>query len=391
MNSSSSRSSLCSIRKSRSSAMAGARTYGPGPTRGQSGKMNPCKPTPGRTVSCTNRTSADGAEPSLPIRGLGRGALGRPLVGRGMRHRRPLRDDPGPRRTEPGPGHRSVRRIREVRPTAPGGPPVRCAGGRRSILPFDNASFDAVVSGLMLNFIADQGGVAKELVRVAAPGATIAIYVWDYAGGMQMMRYFWDAAKDMDASARAGRGRAVQGARIVEGTRRPVRPGGAQRRAVTLDRHPHDLPGLRRLLDTVPERQGPAPAYCASLDEGKRAELRELLKVRLPTKADGTIRLTARAWAVQGRPTDDYVPDLAPTSVYEFHGSRTGPPFQVSRYGTPSSPPVRRRRKLIGNLGRTGDERGHPDAGWTAKMSRSATEAVVASWPSPCPCCCPGS
>ena len=46
--------------------------------------------------------------------------------------------------------------------------------------------------------------------------------------------------------------------------------------------------------------QGPAPAYCASLDEGKRAELRELLRVRLPTKADGTIRLTARAWAVQG-------------------------------------------------------------------------------------------
>ena len=74
-------------------------------------------------------------------------------------------------------------------------------GDARS-LPFDDASFDAVVSGLVLNFIADQGGVAKELVRVAAPGARIAVYVWDYAGGMQMMRYFWDAAKDMDPAAR---------------------------------------------------------------------------------------------------------------------------------------------------------------------------------------------
>ena len=74
-------------------------------------------------------------------------------------------------------------------------------GDARS-LPFDDVSFDAVVSGLVLNFIADQGGVAKELVRVAAPGATVAVYVSDYAGGMQMMRYFWDAAKDMDPAAR---------------------------------------------------------------------------------------------------------------------------------------------------------------------------------------------
>ena len=50
----------------------------------------------------------------------------------------------------------------------------------------------------MLNFVADQGGVAKELARVAAPGARIGVYVWDYAGGMQMMRYFWDAAKELD-------------------------------------------------------------------------------------------------------------------------------------------------------------------------------------------------
>ena len=50
-------------------------------------------------------------------------------------------------------------------------------GDARS-LSFDDASFDAVVSGLVLNFIADQGGVTKELVRVAAPGATVAVYVW---------------------------------------------------------------------------------------------------------------------------------------------------------------------------------------------------------------------
>lgn len=39
-------------------------------------------------------------------------------------------------------------------------------------LPFADGRFDAVVSGLMLNFIADPARAAAELARVAAPGAT---------------------------------------------------------------------------------------------------------------------------------------------------------------------------------------------------------------------------
>ena len=30
------------------------------------------------------------------------------------------------------------------------------------------------------------------------PGGTIAAYVWDYAGGMQMMRNFWDVAVELN-------------------------------------------------------------------------------------------------------------------------------------------------------------------------------------------------
>jgi hypothetical protein len=47
--------------------------------------------------------------------------------------------------------------------------------------------------------------------------------------------------------------------------------------------------------------QGPAPGYVAALSEDRRAALRELLRTRLPTQDDGSIRLTARAWAVQAR------------------------------------------------------------------------------------------
>jgi len=45
---------------------------------------------------------------------------------------------------------------------------------------------------------------------------------------------------------------------------------------------------------------GTAPTYVASLGEGARSALREALRTRLPTADDGSIHLTARAWAVRG-------------------------------------------------------------------------------------------
>ena len=47
--------------------------------------------------------------------------------------------------------------------------------------------------------------------------------------------------------------------------------------------------------------QGPAPGYAKSLDEGRRATLRERIRSMLPIAEDGSINLIARAWAVRGR------------------------------------------------------------------------------------------
>jgi hypothetical protein len=49
-------------------------------------------------------------------------------------------------------------------------------------------------SGLVLNFVRDHDSMAREMARVTRSGGRVAAYVWDYAGGMQMMRHFWDAA-----------------------------------------------------------------------------------------------------------------------------------------------------------------------------------------------------
>ena len=56
--------------------------------------------------------------------------------------------------------------------------------GDAAHLPLPGCAFDAVVSGLVLNFTPDPVAALREMVRVARPGAIVAAYVWDYASEM---------------------------------------------------------------------------------------------------------------------------------------------------------------------------------------------------------------
>jgi ubiquinone/menaquinone biosynthesis C-methylase UbiE len=69
-------------------------------------------------------------------------------------------------------------------------------------LPITSATYDVTVSGLVLNFIPDLNAGIGEMVRVTKLGGTVAAYVWDYAGKMELMRYFWDAVVALKPEAR---------------------------------------------------------------------------------------------------------------------------------------------------------------------------------------------
>ena len=73
--------------------------------------------------------------------------------------------------------------------------------GSATVLPLDDAAVDVVVSALVLNFIADPLAALAEMARVVGRGGTIGAYVWDYREGMQMTRFFWDAAIMCDPAA----------------------------------------------------------------------------------------------------------------------------------------------------------------------------------------------
>jgi hypothetical protein len=142
------------------------------------------------------------------------------------------------------------------------------------------------------------------MARVAA-GGNVAAYVWDYAGRMELMRHFWDAATELDPSA----GALDEGARF--GLCQPDRLEELWRDAglTEVACRAIDVPTVFRDFDDYWSPflggQGPAPGYAMSLDDEARTRLRENLRARLPVGDDGTIRLVARAWAVRGRARQD--------------------------------------------------------------------------------------
>ncbi|MGA5299429.1 class I SAM-dependent methyltransferase [Nucisporomicrobium flavum] len=174
----------------------------------------------------------------------------------------------------------------------------RAAGDARA-LPLRGARFDAVVSGLALNFVPGPARAAAEFARVAAPGGTVAAYVWDYVEGMTMMRLFWDAAAEADP-----------GGGMDEGARFPLcrpdplaalwRDAGLGEVAVRAVEIPTVFSDWEDYWQPFLGGQGAAPAYLAGLDEEKQMAVREALRRRVPVEEDGSIRLTARAWAVRG-------------------------------------------------------------------------------------------
>ena len=55
-------------------------------------------------------------------------------------------------------------------------------------LPWRSDTFDATVSGLVLNFVPNHKSMLSEMARVTKPDGKVAAYVWDYGPGMEMMR-----------------------------------------------------------------------------------------------------------------------------------------------------------------------------------------------------------
>lgn len=161
-------------------------------------------------------------------------------------------------------------------------------------------TFDYAVSGLVLNFVRDPARALREMARLVRPGGRVALYVWDYAGHMQIMRAFFDAARPIDPGSAA----------FDDGIQAPICRPGPLRAAfgaaglvdveVTNLDIPAAFPNFEAYWAPFLGGTGSAPNYCVGLDPDVRERIRQAVRAALPTGPDGEILLAVRAWAVKG-------------------------------------------------------------------------------------------
>ncbi|MEI8411360.1 MULTISPECIES: class I SAM-dependent methyltransferase [unclassified Kribbella] len=166
----------------------------------------------------------------------------------------------------------------------------------RSAAELPDGPYDAVVAGLVLNFIPER---VEALRRMREIGSTVAVYVWDYADGMQLMRYFFDAVAEVRPQDREH----DEGIRFSfctpEGLEEMFIAAGFTTVGTRDIVVPTEFSSFDDYWQPFLGGQGVAPAYLRSLPEADQEVLREAVRSRLPIEADGSIRLTARAWAAK--------------------------------------------------------------------------------------------
>jgi SAM-dependent methyltransferase len=174
-------------------------------------------------------------------------------------------------------------------------PGVRAERASAEQLPFPDHSFDLTLAQLVVHFMADPVAGLSEMARVTRPGGIVAACVWDHAGKLGPLGTFWEAARELESHVHD------------ESSLAGVREGHLEQllEAAGL----HDVEG-GALSVTVEHRTfeewwepftlgvGPAGSFTAGLTADRRADLRELCRLRL---RDEPFRVTARAWVARGR------------------------------------------------------------------------------------------
>lgn len=174
--------------------------------------------------------------------------------------------------------------------------------GDISALAAPDASFDRVLTLLVLHFVSDPKKAVAELRRVARPGAVVGAAVWDARGGLVANRMFFDAAGALYRSGNVRRARNF--------TRPMTRPGElaqAWAEAGFADVRETALM-IRMTFQSFDDywspyegADGPGPEYMATLSPRQRERLRDTVRAAyIDGEPDGPRSYAAIAWAVRG-------------------------------------------------------------------------------------------
>jgi ubiquinone/menaquinone biosynthesis C-methylase UbiE len=179
-------------------------------------------------------------------------------------------------------------------------PGARIVVGSAELIPFDDGEFDATLSQLVVNFLADPEQGLREMSRVTRSGGVVAGCVWDYGGEMTMLKAFWDAAGALDPEGATPlmeeHTMRFSTAEDLADLWRGAGLSGVEVSPRVVEASYEDFDDL---WAPFPTGVGPAGAYAASLDADAQARLRDEFARRLG-RPEGRFTLSARAWCAVG-------------------------------------------------------------------------------------------
>src|SRR5262245_18677940 len=168
--------------------------------------------------------------------------------------------------------------------------------GKAEAVPWPDDPFDAAVAQLVIHFMDDPAAGVTEMARVTRPGGVVAASSWDFAGGMEMLRIYWETARELDHDL-SGESRSFGNLEELDALWRELGLEDVQAGPLEVSAEYEDFD---ELWDTFLLGVGPAGEYVVSLPTKQQQALREEYRRRLG-EPPGALSLGGRAWAARGR------------------------------------------------------------------------------------------
>lgn len=165
-------------------------------------------------------------------------------------------------------------------------------------LPFADASFDVVASGLVLNFVAGPRAAVAEMRRVVRPAGIVAAYVWDFEPELSPSGPLRKAlnAQGIDVPALPG----TQSSTLA-GLANLFDQAGFESIATTTIKVTVAFGDFQDFWESQTTRYSPTTKIIDALDPGQRESLASAVESLARLQGDGAICYSAQANAVRAK------------------------------------------------------------------------------------------
>lgn len=163
-------------------------------------------------------------------------------------------------------------------------------------LPFADAVFDIAVMPLVIFFVPEPATGVAEMVRVVAPGGTVAAYAWDMEGGGFPYRIVNETLNAVGRSTPMPPSPESSRLDVLRDLWATAGLGDIQTKVIAVERTFTDFDDFWSTLLGGPS----AGQVLATMNQEERSRFREFLRARLQPAGSGPITLGARAHAIQG-------------------------------------------------------------------------------------------